>query len=172
MRKSECLPVLAIASLALCSVPLAASGADFPPLPVGMAGRRSTSSQLACAIRAGWCSADGYLYVAEAGTTEGYYFPDPLVIDADTQTRDRCFVDWPLGNATPGYTGRISKIGSGGSTTVIDGLPSMALNPLVGGDRMGAGAIAFAGSNFYAFTPLRRGAAARTGISAIRKPTW
>jgi hypothetical protein len=54
---------------------------------------------------------------------EGAFFPPPgLVIDPDTQTRDRCFGDWPLGNWTPSYTGHISKIGScGGVSAVADG---------------------------------------------------
>jgi hypothetical protein len=57
------------------------------------------------------------------GFLEGAFFPPPgLVIDPDTQTRDRCFGDWPLGNWTPSYTGHISKIGScGGVSAVADG---------------------------------------------------
>jgi len=63
---------------------------------------------------------DNALYVAAVGTTEGAFFPPPrLVIDPDTQTRDRCFGDWPLGNWTPSYTGHISKIGSGGGVSVV-----------------------------------------------------
>jgi hypothetical protein len=39
--------------------------------------------------------------------------------DPDTQTWDRCFGDWPLGNWTPSYTGHIAKIGSGGGVSVV-----------------------------------------------------
>jgi hypothetical protein len=97
----------------------------------------------------------GDLYVAEAGITPGIYTPPPgPPIDPATQTRDRCYINWPLGPTNGGYTGRISKIGRDGSmTTVADGLPSVASNTFTNGDRMGVGAVAFMGTHLYALTP-------------------
>ena len=95
------------------------------------------------------------LYVAEAGTTQGVFVPPPPpFVDPATQTRTRCFVDWPVGPATPGYTGRISKVTANGKVVVVtSGLPSFSTNTLIGGDRMGASAVAFAGDRLYALTP-------------------
>ena len=95
------------------------------------------------------------LYVAEAGTTQGVFVPPPPpLIDPASQTRTRCFVDWPVGPATPGYTGRISKVSASGKVVVVaSGLPSFATNTLIGGDRMGVSAVAFVADRLYALTP-------------------
>lgn len=96
-------------------------------------------------------SPSGQLYVAEAGTTEGVFVPPPPPPPNEPPTPTRCEVYWPVGPATPGFTGRISRIGANGSrTTVADGLPSFGANTLIGGDRMGVGALAFRGERLFA----------------------
>jgi hypothetical protein len=96
-------------------------------------------------------SPSGQLYVAEAGTTEGTFVPPPPPPPNEPPTQARCEVYWPVGPATPGFTGRISRIDPDGSrTTVVDGLPSFGANTLIGGDRMGVGAVAFRGERLFA----------------------
>src|SRR5947207_7321452 len=92
---------------------------------------------------------DDVLYSAGSSTTQGIYPPPPgPPIDPATQTRDRCYINWPLGPTNGGYTGRISRIHPDGTvTTVADGLPSVAINT-------------FAGAPGWAWGPLRLGALA------------
>ena len=93
---------------------------------------------------------DNRLYVAEAGITQGIFVPPPPPVE-EPPTRTRCSVYWPVGPATPGYTGRVSRINRDGSVSVVaSGLPSFATNTLIGGDRIGAAAVAFAGNRLYA----------------------
>jgi hypothetical protein len=94
---------------------------------------------------------DGGLYVAEAGTTESVFVGPPPPPPQEPPTRTRCEIYWPVGPATPGYTGRISRVGRAGDVSVIaSGLPSFAANMLIGGDRLGVAAVAFRGSKLYA----------------------
>jgi hypothetical protein len=60
-------------------------------------------------------------------------------------------VYWPVGPATPGYTGRISRVTANGQVKVVaDQLPSFGGNTLIGGDRMGVGAVAFRDDKLFA----------------------
>jgi hypothetical protein len=93
---------------------------------------------------------DHRLYVAEAGTVQGTFVPPPPPAPTEPPTRIRCEVYWPAGPATPGYTGRVSRINrDGGFTVMADGLPSFAANNLIGGDRIGAAGVAFLGERLY-----------------------
>jgi hypothetical protein len=93
----------------------------------------------------------GALYVAEAGTTEGVLVPPPPPPPVEPPTRTRCEVYWPVGPKTPGNTGRVVRIPAPGVVQVVaDGLPSLASNLLIGGDRIGAAAVGFRGLRLYA----------------------
>jgi len=155
MPKQNSLLALGIATLGLCCAPFVALAQL--PLPV-VPHDGAKVSIIADGLhdpRGMVFGPDGDLFVAEAGTTPGIYTPPPgPPIDPATQTRDRCYINWPLGPTNGGYTGRISKIDRDGSvTTAADGLPSDANNTFVGGARMGVGAVAFMGSHLYALTP-------------------
>ena len=155
MPKQNSLLALGIATLGLCCAPFVALAQL--PLPV-VPHDGAKVSIIADGLhdpRGMVFGPDGDLFVAEAGTTPGIYTPPPgPPIDPATQTRDRCYIYWPLGPTNGGYTGRISKIDRDGSvTTAADGLPSDANNTFVGGARMGVGAVAFMGSHLYALTP-------------------
>jgi hypothetical protein len=155
MPKQSSRLAIGIASLAVCCAPFAALAQL--PLPVVAQGnaRVSIVAEGLHDPRGMALGPDGDLYVAEAGTTPGIYTPPPgPPIDPATQTRDRCYTNWPLGPTNGGYTGRISKIAADGRViTVADGLPSDASNTFIGGARMGVGAVAFIGSHLYAITP-------------------
>jgi hypothetical protein len=93
---------------------------------------------------------DHRLYVAEAGTVQGTFVPPPPPAPTEPPTRTRCEVYWPAGPATPGYTGRVSRVNrDGGFTVIAEGLPSFAANNLIGGDRIGAAGVAFRGERLY-----------------------
>jgi hypothetical protein len=147
--------VIGIASLVVCCVPVAALAQLRLPVVANDGARVSIVAEGLHDPRGMALGPDGDLYVAEAGTTPGIYTPPPgPPIDPATQTRDRCYINWPLGPTNGGYTGRISKIGRDGRiTTVADGLPSVASNTFTSGDRMGVGAVAFIGAHLYAVTP-------------------
>ena len=137
------------------AVPSLVTAAEFPP-PTAHGGARISIVASGLQDPRGMSFGPGSeLYVAEAGTTEGVFVPPPPpFVDPATLTRDRCFVDWPVGPATPGFTGRISKVTSRGKVVVVaSGLPSFATNTLIGGDRMGVSAVAFAADRLYALTP-------------------
>jgi hypothetical protein len=154
MRKSSSL-VIAVSSLVVCCAP----PATFAQLPLPAAAQNGARISIVVERlhdpRGMGFGPDGDLYVAEAGTTPGIYTPPPgPPIDPATQTRDRCYINWPLGPTNGGYTGRISKIRRDGTVvTVADGLPSDANNTFTGGARMGVGAVAFIGFHLYAITP-------------------
>lgn len=150
MTYPDCRVLLAAA---LLTVPTVGLATGFPPLPQAHAGARV--SVLASGLhdpRGMAIGPDGRLYVAEAGTTEGRFVPPLPPAPAEPPTRTRCEVYWPVGPATPGATGRISRIDlrSGQVRTVADQLPSMGANTLIGGDRSGVGALAFLGDRLYA----------------------
>ena len=137
----------------LLLTPALALSTNFPPLPQTHGGAQV--SVLAAGLhdpRGMTIGPDGRLYVAEAGTTEGRFVPPPPPPPTEPPTVTRCEVYWPVGPATPGFSGRISRIDlrSGRRQTVADGLPSMGANTLIGGDRQGAGAVAFLGGRLYA----------------------
>jgi hypothetical protein len=147
--------LLGIASLAVCCAPFAAL-AQLPLPVVAHEGARITIIAEGLHDPRGIAfGPEDNFYVAEAGTTPGIYTPPPgPPIDPTTQTRDRCYINWPLGPTNGGYTGRISKIGRDGSvTTVADGMPSVANNTFVGGARMGVAAVTFMGVHLFAITP-------------------
>jgi hypothetical protein len=125
---------------ALPGVPVAAAGVSVQIVASGLEDPR------------GLAFGPGHrLYVAEAGTVQGTFVPPPPPIPTEPPTRTRCEVYWPAGPATPGYTGRVSRINRDGDFTVIaDGLPSFAANNLIGGDRIGAAGVAFRGERLYA----------------------
>jgi hypothetical protein len=142
-------PLATVATVLLA----ATSPADpFPPTPVAHGGARV--SVVATGLddpRGLVLGPRGDLFVAEAGTTEGVFVPPPPPEPTEPPTRERCEVYWPVGPSTPGFTGRISRIGAGGvRTTVADGLPSFGANTLIGGDRMGVGAVAFSRGRLHA----------------------
>ena len=124
---------------------------SFPPLPVAHEG--ATVTVLADRLddpRGMALGPAGSLYVAEAGTTEGVFTLPPGPPQTDL-SRDRCVMYWPVAPVTPGYTGRVSHIATSGAAAVIaDELPSVALNSLIGGDRMSAAAVAVIGNRLYA----------------------
>ena len=155
MPQHKPLLVIGIASLVVGCVPIAAL-AQLPLPAVAHGGARiSVLAEGLHDPRGMAFGPEGDLYVAEAGTTPGIYTPPPgPPIDPATQTRDRCYINWPLGPTNGGYTGRISRIHPDGTvTTVADGLPSVAINTFAGGSRMGVGAVAFRGTRLYALTP-------------------
>ena len=95
----------------LLFAPAIAVATSFPPPPQAHAGARV--SVLASGLydpRGMAIGPDGRLYVAEAGTTEGRFVPPPPPQPNEPPTVTRCEVYWPVGPATPGYTGRISQI--------------------------------------------------------------
>jgi hypothetical protein len=99
--------------------------------------------------------ANGYLYVAEGGT------------GGTNSTIGLCEqVPFPVGPYKGSPTGgRISKINrSGVRTTVTDQLPSCQNNELVGGDIVGASAIAFLDNTMYA---LISGAGCSHGVPSM-----
>jgi len=94
---------------------------------------------------------DQLLYVAEAGATQSVFVGPPPPPPTEPPTRTRCEVYWPVGPATPGYSGQVSRVNRDGTTAVVaESLPSYAANMLIGGDRMGVSAVAFRGSQLYA----------------------
>ena len=129
-----------------------AGGQSFPPPPVAHDGATVTIYANGLDDPRGLAfSPSGQLYVAEAGTTEGIFVPPPPPPPNEPPTQTRCEVYWPVGPATPGFTGRISRIGADGRrTTVADGLPSFGANTLIGGDRMSVAAVAFRGERLFA----------------------
>jgi hypothetical protein len=93
---------------------------------------------------------DRQLYVAEAGTTQGVFVPPPPPVQSEPPTRTRCEVYWPAGPATPGFTGRISRVDNEGTVTAVaEGLASFAANNLIGGDRISVSGVAFRGNSLY-----------------------
>jgi hypothetical protein len=128
-----------------------AAAQAFPPLPITHEG--ASVSVLASGLhdpRGLALGPSGSLYVAEAGTTEGVFTlpPGPPITDL---SRDRCETYWPVAPVVGGYTGRVSRINSRGTVSVVaDELPSVALNTLIGGDRMSAAAVAVVGQRLYA----------------------
>ena len=124
---------------------------SFPPLPVAHEG--ATVSVLATGLhdpRGIALGAAGSLYVAEGGTTEGVFTlpPGPPLTDL---SRDRCVMYWPVAPVVGGHTGRVSRIDASGKVSVIaDELPSVALNTLIGGDRLSAASVALIGNRLYA----------------------
>lgn len=152
-----------LATMLGCVTPIAAQ-ADFPPAPTGHRG--TTIEVLAGGLndpRGMTLGARGEIYVAEAGTTTGVLalpkalepFPDfgpPFTWEpTEPPTATRCEVYFPVGPATPGFTGSIARIGLDGSVVrVAEGLPSFGGNLLIGGDRMGVAAVAQAGKQLYA----------------------
>lgn len=140
----------------LIGAPCLASGlgADegFPPTPVAHGGARVSVFAIGLDDPRGLAlGSRGDLFVAEAGTTEGVFVPPPPPEPTEPPVRERCEVYWPVGPATPGFTGRISRIGALGTrTTVAEGLPSSGANTLIGGDRMGVGAVAFSRGRLHA----------------------
>jgi len=145
-----------IAAAGLLAIPAWVHAAGFPPTPTALGGAKVTVVAQGLLDPRGLVQGPaGDLYVAEAGTTEGVFTPPaPPPPDPSTLTRNRCFINWPLGPATGGHTGRISRIDRAGHrSTVAAGFPSTGFNSLVGGDRMGVGAVAFLGNSLYAITP-------------------
>lgn len=130
---------------------VAVAQSAFPPLPTVHEGAQV--SVLASGLhdpRGMALGPAGSLYVAEGGTTEGVFTlpPGPPMTDL---SRDRCQVYWPLAPVAAGYTGRVSRISRDGKVSVVaDELPSVGVNTLIGGDRMGAAAVAFVGNRLYA----------------------
>ncbi len=84
--------------------------------------------------------AGGYLYVAEAGT------------GGDTFTVGQCDqLAPPVGPSVGGESGRVLQIAPGGSVAVMaDGLPSMAAQAAIGGDRQGVSDVTFIGNHLLA----------------------
>lgn len=146
--------VVAFAVWALCAgtvVTGVADAAEFPPPAAADRGvrvevvARGLQDPRGLAFGPG-----GALYIAEAGTTVGAFVPPPPPAPVEPPTRTRCEVYWPVGPKTPGYTGRVTRIGHRGyQQVVVDGLPSTASNRLIGGDRMGAAAIGFRDGRLY-----------------------
>ncbi len=82
---------------------------------------------------------DGFLYVAEGGLGG-----DRSTIGIVDQ------VPFPIGPYTGGFTARVSKVDARGvRTTIVDGLPSSATNPITGGFISGASDVAFVGRTLY-----------------------
>jgi hypothetical protein len=141
------------ARLMLLATAIAGSAAaqSFPPLPVPHEG--ATVSVLASGLhdpRGLALGPAGSLYVAEGGTTEGVFTlpPGPPMTDL---SRDRCVMYWPVAPVVGGYTGRVSRINAHGRVSVVaDELPSVALNTLIGGDRMSVASVALVGHRLYA----------------------
>ena len=141
-----------------------AAWADFPPLPTGHGGARV--SIVAGGLhdpRGMTVGSDNELYVAEAGTTVGVFvlpkafepFPGagpPFTWEpTEPPTATRCEVYFAVGPATPGYTGRISRIDRHGTVTqVADDLPSISSNLVVGGDRMSVASLVMVDERLYA----------------------
>ena len=125
--------ILGISIIALYCSPTVGLGADTPQLPLPAVAHGGAQLSIVAEglhdPRGMAIGPDGELYIAEAGTTPGIYTPPPgPPIDLETQTRDRCYINWPLGPTNGGYTGRISKVGRGGNVvTVADGLPSVIM---------------------------------------------
>ena len=145
---------VAVAGWALCAGSLGAGSADaagFPP--PATAGRGIKVDVVAQGLndpRGLAFGPGGALYVAEAGTTVGAFVPPPPPDPVEPPTRTRCEVYWPVGPKTPGYTGRVTRIGHHGyKQVVVVDLPSTAANRLIGGDRMGAAAVGFRGGRLY-----------------------
>ncbi len=130
----------------------AAMADDYPVPPAAAAGVRISIVARGLHDPRGLAiSPDGDIYVAEAGTTQGPFTPPPPPPPAEPPSRTTCSIGWPLGPVAGGYTGRISKIGRHGHvSTVADELPSTGYNSLVGGDRMGVGAVTFVGDRLFA----------------------
>jgi hypothetical protein len=123
---------------------------SFPPLPVAHEGSSVTLFASGLHDPRGLALGPaGSLYVAEGGTTEGVFTlpPGPPLTDL---ARDRCQMYWPVAPVVGGYTGRVSRIDAGGQVVVADGLPSVALNSLIGGDRSSAAAVALIGQRIFA----------------------
>lgn len=144
---------VAIAASALCAatcVTGAADAAGFPPPAVAARGVKVDVVAQGLNDPRGLAFGPGGLYVAEAGTTVGVFVPPPPPAPVEPPTRTRCEVYWPVGPKTPGDTGRVTRIGHRGvARVVVDGLPSTAANRLIGGDRMGAAAVAFRDGRLY-----------------------
>jgi sugar lactone lactonase YvrE len=124
---------------------------NFPPAPVTAPG--VTVSIYASGLQdprgLAW-GPGGELFVAEAGTTIGRFVPPPPPAPSEPPTRTRCEVYWPVGPKTGGATGRISRIDPDGSAHIVAAaLPSTAANRLIGGDRMGAAAVALRGQRLF-----------------------
>ncbi len=158
MRIAAILPVIGLLTV---SFPVTVQ-AEPPALPVGHGG--AVVSVVADGLhdpRGLVLGEHGEIYVAEAGTDTGIFVlpkppneeavPPNTWVPQEPPTQTRCEVYFPVGPATPGYTGRISRIDRHGvRTTVAEGLPSFASNLLIGGDRMGIAAMAFAGERLFA----------------------
>jgi hypothetical protein len=94
---------------------------------------------------------DGNLYVAEGGAA------------GDLSTIGECEQAAGAGPYTGGFTSRISRIDKDGTrTTVIDGLPSSATNPQIGGFISGVADVAFIGKTLYA---IEAGAGCSHGLA-------
>lgn len=85
---------------------------------------------------------DGALYVAEGG------------LGGTRSTVGQCTqVPAPVGPYTGGNTARISRVNEDGvRSTVIDGLPSAAASPAIGGDIEGVADVIWLGGRMYALT--------------------
>jgi hypothetical protein len=138
--------------LAVSVLPAIASAQGFPPPPSPAAGVRFEVVTDGLRDPRGLAFGPGnILYVAEAGTTVGVFVPPPPPPPNEPPTRTRCEVYWPVGPKTPGFDGRIVRIGRDGKARVVaDSLPSTAGNRLIGGDRLGVSALAFRGQRLYA----------------------
>ena len=144
---------VAVAASALCAGTCATGAADaagFPPPAAAARGVKVDVVAQGLNDPRGLAFGPGGLYVAEAGTTVGVLVPPPPPAPVEPPTRTRCEVYWPVGPKTPGDTGRVTRIGHRGvARVVVDGLPSAAANRLIGGDRMGAAAVAFRDGRLY-----------------------
>ena len=144
---------VAVAASALCAGTCATGAADaagFPPPAAAARGVKVDVVAQGLNDPRGLAFGPGGLYVAEAGTTVGVLVPPPPPAPVEPPTRTRCEVYWPVGPKTPGDTGRVTRIGHRGvARVVVDGLPSTAANRLIGGDRMGAAAVAFRDGRLY-----------------------
>jgi hypothetical protein len=145
----DCSVVLALAA---CMNVAVAQTAEFPPAPAPASGVTIEIVATGLHDPRGLAFGPGNeLYVAEAGTTVGLFVPPPPPPPNEPPTRTRCEVYWPVGPKTPGFTGRISRIGRNGHVHVVaENLPSSSANLLIGGDRMSAAGIAFRGQRVYA----------------------